>query len=751
MTLRTWIWVHIIILVFVNTSPITANSQETTSSNIIKCLAIAATIDSKNSRIACDAALETSINPALKEKILLSRAYILIILGEQTAAMEDLISARSQNPNSPLILSKIASLKQFSDPRMAAELFVEALSHSKGNEAVILKSNFHRFLLQSSKRASKSGDYTQAVSHLNILLAQTSSSSVRHQLLSFRGRMKLRMENEEEALEDWKKAIAGAPELPWAYLARGLYLYSKKQVSEALEDFEASYERRKNAPTFIIPQEPYVQILQQSGQKFLAEQDLFAASKVYQRIVNIASPDELKPLNDYFLSVVLQHLYARDFKLAKQNSKLAISFFRDIKSQYHVIDYQLRLASIYKDSGEDNEATLLVQQAHEDLRNVAVKDDISAKVQDRFADLYVKVAIVFLKSGDTVNAKMASRSALLYSKSDSTALKVSESLGDVWYFIGPKIAGADAYNIALELYERATRESTNNRLANRIHLKLAKVKVALGQHDDALKIIDDILLATPDHAQARINKAKLKLDKDDVAAAIREFNVALKFSRTPGERLQIHISLATIFKNSGDAQQALAQYKAAQKEAPNDASILHEIGLLYVGINRTGDALGAFDQAILLDEAFFKSSFERGKIYLSEEKHKEALKDFDRFILKEKNAEKTMLFQVKFFKAISLFNLGKIDESKYIFEELSFVDKDEPRLFLWRARIATRKGRVEEALRFFDKSLSVLPQKDVAAYQSILGNKGFSVGVIDGVYGPSTKRALKRCIIAKCF
>ena len=300
MVKNTRLWIFGAVLVYLNFVSNPSYSSTHVSIDTAKCLAIVAVIDVKNNLTSCNLALDKSTSSELKEQLLLSRAHILLLFYKPKEAMEDLESARKLNPNSPLILSKIANYKQFEDPEEAAKLYIKALSHANKNDAVILNSRFLKFILSGSNRASKNGNYIQAISLINSKLMHTDSLSIQHQLLTYRGRMNLQLGQKAEAFADWETAIDLAPNIPWAYLARGLHLYAKNQTAAALKDFEASYKRRSAATSFILPKEPYVKLLQQSGLASLRDQDLFLAAEKYRRILEISSTSDLQPLMTIF-------------------------------------------------------------------------------------------------------------------------------------------------------------------------------------------------------------------------------------------------------------------------------------------------------------------------------------------------------------------------------------------------------------------------------------------------------------------
>jgi len=150
-----------------------------------------------------------------------------------------------------------------------------------------------------------------------------------------------------------------------------------------------------------------------------------------------------------------------------------------------------------------------------------------------------------------------------------------------------------------------------------------------------------------------------------------------------------------------DTLKELEQYL---KTNPNDASAWNSRGVLLARTKQFGEALRSVDQAIRLNPNHAEAHTNRARILLAigPEKAGEALKSFDRALeLVPKNT--TILRD----KALALRLLGRSEEELECLETISRHAPEEASLWIRAGDIELELGRFEEAVKRYDKALSI--------------------------------------------
>lgn len=95
--------------------------------------------------------------------------------------------------------------------------------------------------------------------------------------------------------------------------------------------------------------------------------------------------------------------------------------------------------------------------------------------------------------------------------------------------------------------------------------------------------------------------------------------------------------------------------------------------------------------------------------------------------------------------------LGEYEFAVLDYDEAIRLAPDEGSYRYLRAVSLAEIGRAEQAVYDLEKVLKLRDRKVVTELQRYLAVKGFDPGPIDGLYGPSTRRALIWCVSERCF
>jgi len=167
--------------------------------------------------------------------------------------------------------------------------------------------------------------------------------------------------------------------------------------------------------------------------------------------------------------------------------------------------------------------------------------------------------------------------------------------------------GARAY------FEQA---AANGRVSARAHL--ARVLIAAGHPDEAARELAEVLSAAsadPD-ALAQAHRLRLGLERPDLEAELeRAGRAALSAEATRLEEVGVafervlafdpgiweaHFGLGLVARRTEDFAAAAASFRRALELAPEQADVMHELGVALLASGSRADALGLLDRAAAL-------------------------------------------------------------------------------------------------------------------------------------------------------
>ncbi len=159
-----------------------------------------------------------------------------------------------------------------------------------------------------------------------------------------------------------------------------------------------------------------------------------------------------------------------------------------------------------------------------------------------------------------------------------------------------------------------------------LQLSLAKAYVNAAKEDSALLICDALLILEPDQVNTLLLQAELLEKKGDIASsvqALEKANIAL-----PGNKEIIDKLMYQYAETKNPKALQIAEAIIQQDSLRMHTGAHYIKGIYYDNIGDKTKAIKAFDDAIKNDHRYLNAYIEKGKIYLSQNKTKEALSSF---------------------------------------------------------------------------------------------------------------------------
>jgi Tfp pilus assembly protein PilF len=153
----------------------------------------------------------------------------------------------------------------------------------------------------------------------------------------------------------------------------------------------------------------------------------------------------------------------------------------------------------------------------------------------------------------------------------------------------------------------------------------AKVNLKEDNHENALRLLNEVLNREPSHKEALRGKALIKILKGDEKETEEFLLFAIK--QQP-EDDQLHQMLGTFYHNQDKPQKALNQFKKAVKLNDSNATVHQGLGLLYANIyGKHKKAIDHYSRTIELGKNNADIFFNRGCSYMLLDRMEEAEQD----------------------------------------------------------------------------------------------------------------------------
>lgn len=203
------------------------------------------------------------------------------------------------------------------------------------------------------------------------------------------------------------------------------------------------------------------------------------------------------------------------------------------------------------------------------------------------------------------------------------------TLEDYYRLAGTQI-GAGEYAAALDSIEHCIELYSGGDDVLYIDLLLKKgcLQVLIGQYEQAVATLEQVLLEDPEQADAYLVLAQIYSELGNYQGLIPVLGEYLKLKPDDGD---IRAVLAQVFFETGEYELAIAEYELLRQQeqmAENDGQILFLEALAYIQMadySKAKDILVSLDQR---GEAFVGKDYYLGVCYLSQEDYKNGEKYF---------------------------------------------------------------------------------------------------------------------------
>jgi len=242
--------------------------------------------------------------------------------------------------------------------------------------------------------------------------------------------------------------------------------------------------------------------------------------------------------------------------------------------------------------------------------------------QDRSFSPLLQQGLKFLESGDALGADLLLETYLARNPSDADAQNIA---GLAKRALGQTDASAERLRTAVALNAREPLYAIN----------LAMLLGENGRGEEALAVLDSLLMAVPGQIDALIQRATQlrRMQRFDEAVAtarmavafhrsaarahhalgmclmkVAQFNQAAdtfaEASRLDPAHVETWINRGVALKESGDLQGAEASYRHALALSPHDAVIHNNLANALVALGRGGEAIALYRKAVDLDPSY---------------------------------------------------------------------------------------------------------------------------------------------------
>lgn len=184
--------------------------------------------------------------------------------------------------------------------------------------------------------------------------------------------------------------------------------------------------------------------------------------------------------------------------------------------------------------------------------------------------------------------------------------------------------------------------------------------------------------------------------------ATKEFNQAI--ANMP-DYSDAYDNVASVYCDKKDYLKALEAYAKALALEPNNPYILHNIGC-FLSNHAEELAKKCFTEASQLDDDLYESNFNLGLCFVSEDKHQEAIIEFEKAL--NKNNQDT---EVRLHLALSLMSIKKFVQAIKELRTIIQSENNHDEAWYNLGICYNEKGFLEEAYKSFSHALKINPQR----------------------------------------
>ena len=165
----------------------------------------------------------------------------------------------------------------------------------------------------------------------------------------------------------------------------------------------------------------------------------------------------------------------------------------------------------------------------------------------------------------------------------------------------------------------------------------------------------------------------------------------------------------------GDAAAAAAAFEQAVQKAPDAPEARVNLGLVYLKLHRTADAIAQLEQAAALAPQSGDVHFQLGGAFLDAKQHERAIEAFKKGLDRQPDLSNPVSFDATLTLGALYFATGRNDEAIATFQQALTVRPDAPAPKLGLAKAAFSKGDLDLARKQFQDVATTVPGTPEAA------------------------------------
>ncbi len=444
----------------------------------------------------------------------------------------------------------------------------------------------------------------------------------------------------------------------------------------------------------------------------------------------------------------IQVLLAQIYLATQRPAQAETALKKLVELNPDAISYKAQLARFYESSGRQDEAEAVLKAA------------VSSEPDN--ADAAVALHRFYLQRRDNSRAEQVLQDAIA-ANPDNQDLKLTLA----GYFVSQNnIAKArDIYTALLE-QDEVTALKAKTRLAFLLNLER--------KTDDALVMLEEVLKENPADVEALKLRGGINLARNKPAEAINDLRTVLNANPDAADVLkllgrahqlnrenrqaidlyksalnlqpadvELRLQLAELLAGMGDANESAKQLEAANRILPNNPQILERLVRNYIDTRYFDDAENILGQLASLAPQSPRIPYYQGLIFQRQEKHADALAEFDKSMALKPGATEPMTAKVKSYIA-----LQQIDQAITWLAAQEDKQKPNPIALNLQGELQMAKKSWDKAREFFQRAADAkegwwIPHRNRALVENSDKNPqaayDYLAGIIDRIDSPQLR------------
>lgn len=222
-----------------------------------------------------------------------------------------------------------------------------------------------------------------------------------------------------------------------------------------------------------------------------------------------------------------------------------------------------------------------------------------------------------------------------------------------------------------------------------------------GRTAEAEQLYGLVLSARPDHFDALQMLGVIKMQRGELATALRMVSAAMQLRpKSP----QVLLNLGLVLNAMDRHEEALASFDAALKHKGRFAEALNNRGSVLVTLGRSAEALDNFKRAIAIKPDYADAFYNQGNAFKELDRYEEALKSYERALKLRANHAKAHCN-----RGSVLDLLGRTADALVCYDQALAIAPDFAEAMHNRCGALRALKRVDESLQGLDKLLAMHP------------------------------------------